>query len=58
MSKLDHKTTLRISFELFKSARIKAIQENTTLSEVIRRFVRAWVEGIIELPEQEKPEEE
>lgn len=57
MTELDHKTTLRISKELLKAARIKAIEEEVHLSEAIRAFLRAWTEDEIELPEVKEIDE-
>ena len=36
--------------DLHKAARIKAIETNTTLSDVVREFLRLWVAGELELP--------
>lgn len=54
---MDHKTTLRVPVELHKAARIKAIEQDTNLSAVIREFLRQWVAGDIELDPRSKEEE-
>lgn len=44
-----------IDKELWKMARIKAIQEDLTMPKVMRRLIEAWVKGEIELiPKKEK----
>ena len=48
----DHKTTIRMPKDLNKAARIKAIETDTTLSDVVREFLALWVAGKIELPAQ------
>ena len=60
MTETQHRTTIRMARSLAKSARIKALQMDTNLSEVVRRFLEAWVSGRISLPkpEEERPEEE
>ncbi|MEA3341124.1 MAG: hypothetical protein U9R15_14260 [Chloroflexota bacterium] len=59
MTDVYHKTTIRILQDLNKAARIKAIEMDTNLSEVIREFLRLWVAGEIELPtKEEKPEQD
>ena len=50
MRELEHKTTIRISKELLKSARMKALQSDVTLSEAIRAFLTMWVADKVELP--------
>ena len=59
---MDHKTTLRVPVDLHKAARIKAIELDTNLSEILREFLRQWVAGDIELHlrsgEEEKPDRE
>ena len=58
MTETYHKTTMRIPQDLHKAARIKAIETNTTLSDVVREFLRLWVAGELELPAQEQDQEE
>ena len=56
---MDHKTTLRVPVALHKAARIKAIELDTNLSEVIREFLQLWVADEISLhprSEEEKLE--
>ena len=45
----DHKTTLRVPLDLHKAARIKAIEMDTNLSEILREFLRLWVADEISL---------
>ena len=51
-----HKTTIRMPLSLHKAARIKAIQEDTTLSDVVREFIALWVAGKIEVPSVQEQE--
>jgi len=59
MNDAEHKTTVRMPLSLHKAARIRAIEEGTTLSDVIRELLRRWVDGEIELSthEENEPEE-
>ena len=50
MTKRPEKATLTIPIDLRRQARAKAILEGRSLSEVVRRFLEAWVSGSIELP--------
>jgi len=57
----EHKTTVRLTKELLLAARLKAVGEGVSLSEVIRRFLATWVAGRIETPakqEESEPEQE
>jgi antitoxin component of RelBE/YafQ-DinJ toxin-antitoxin module len=48
----EERLTLRIEPELKRTAQAKAKAEDLTLSQVVRRFLRAWV------AEDEQPKEE
>ena len=37
--------TLRVPQELYDQAKAKAEREDITLSQLVRRFLREWVEG-------------
>jgi hypothetical protein len=50
MTEEYHKTTIRMPLDLHKAARIKAIETNTTVSDVVRECLRLWVAGELELP--------
>jgi hypothetical protein len=50
MTESHHRTTIRMSTDLHKAARIKAIEMDTTLSDVVREFLTLWVAGQLELP--------
>ena len=58
MTEAYHKTTIRIPQDLNKAARIKALEMDTNLSEVIREFLRLWVAGEVELPPKEEETEQ
>lgn len=45
----DHKTTIRLPHDEHTAARIKAVQANISLSEVIRRLLALWVAGKVSI---------
>lgn len=47
----DHKLTIRIPKADHHAARLKAVQEFTQLSEVIRRLLAMWVAGKVNIDE-------
>ena len=50
----DKSYRFRLPNELFEAARAKALREDLTLAQVLRRFLRQWVaEGKPEEPKQE-----
>ena len=50
----DKSYRFRLPNELFEAARAKALREDLTLAQVLRRFLRDWVnEDQPEVPEQE-----
>jgi hypothetical protein len=53
MTEAKH-TTLNLPSDLKQKARAKAIERGSNLSAVVIAFLRAWLEGEIELP-QPKP---
>ena len=56
---MERKSTYRISDELLKAARIRAVEAEVSLSEAIRQLLELWVAGEIELaPKEKHPEEE
>jgi len=46
---METKTTVRFPADLLKEARIKAINEGLSLSEVLRRLLRLWLRGKVTL---------
>jgi hypothetical protein len=44
-----HRTTINVSESVFQQARIKAIREQVTVSEVIRELLARWVAGDVQL---------
>ncbi len=54
----DKSYRFRLSSELFEAAQQKAEFEDLTLAQVLRRFLRTWVAGQIELPAQVEVEKE
>lgn len=50
----DKSYRFRLSSELFEAAVAKAAREDLTLAQVLRRFLRQWVEE----DEPEEPEQE
>ena len=47
----DKSYRFRLSSDLFTLATQQAERVDLSLAQVLRRFIRAWVEGRIELPE-------
>jgi hypothetical protein len=41
---------LLIDPELLKAAKIKALQEDTAIADVVAKFLRAWLDGKVKLP--------
>ena len=50
--------TLTVPDELIIEAKVKAAREGTSLSEVVRRWFGAWIEGEIPTPAEKKDEDE
>ncbi len=46
---METRTTLRLPRELLREARVKAVREGLSLSEVIRRLLRLWLGGRVEV---------
>ncbi len=46
---METKTTIRLPADVFREARIKAINEGLSLNEVLRRLVRLWLRGKVTL---------
>jgi hypothetical protein len=46
---METKTTIRLPADVFREARIKAINEGLSLNEVLRRLVRLWLHDKITL---------
>ena len=44
-----HRTTINVSERVFQEAKIKALREDVTVSEVIRELLARWVADEIEL---------
>ena len=42
-----HRTTINLSEPVYQQARMKALQENVTVSEVVRDLLARWVAGEI-----------
>jgi predicted HicB family RNase H-like nuclease len=54
----ENKIAIRIPKDQHKAAKLKALQEDVTLSDVIREFLNRWVAGEIELAKTGKETEE
>ena len=50
---METKTTVRFPTDMLKEARIKAIDEGLSLSEVLRRLLRLWLRDKITLETKE-----
>jgi predicted DNA-binding protein len=49
---MDRRLTIRLPEELYQEAKEKSKREDITLSQVLRRALRKWVE---DPPEEEEP---
>lgn len=49
-----HRTTINISDPVFREAKMKALREDVTVSEVIRSLLERWVAGDIQLNPDEQ----
>ena len=56
MSK-ERKIMVRAPEELHKAVRLKAVEQNRYVSEIVRELLTMWVAGEIELPAKEAKEE-
>ena len=52
-----HRITINVPESIFQRARIKALRENVTVSEVIRDLLARWVAGEVELASKERSRE-
>ncbi len=50
---MEAKTTVRFPADMLKEARIEAIRQGLSLSEVLRRLLRLWLRGKIVLEAEE-----
>ena len=50
---METKTTIRLPTDVFREARVKAINEGLSLSEVLRRLLRLWLRGKVTLGTEE-----
>jgi hypothetical protein len=53
-----HRTTINVPDAVFHRARIKALRENVTVSEVLRDLLARWVAGEISIDSEERSREE
>jgi hypothetical protein len=53
-----HRTTINIPDAVFQRARVKALKEDVTVSEVLRDLLARWVAGEIKLTSKERSREE
>lgn len=52
-----HRTTINVSEPVFRQARVKALREGLTVSEVIREMLARWVAGEIDLTPEDRSRE-
>ena len=52
-----HRTTINVSESIFQQARIKALREDVTVSEVMRDLLARWVAGEIDLSGHDRTRE-
>lgn len=48
-----HRTTINISESVFRQAKIKALREDVTVSEVLRELLASWVAGEVKLGDRD-----
>ena len=53
-----HRTTINIPDSIFHRAKIKALREDVTVSEVLRDLLARWVAGEIKLAAEERTRED
>jgi hypothetical protein len=53
-----HRTTINMPDAVFQRARVKALREDVTVSEVLRDLLARWVTGEIKLASEERSREE
>lgn len=53
----ERKILVRVSEDLHKAVRLKALEQERYVSEIVRELLEAWAAGKIELPtpEERKP---
>ena len=49
--------TIAMPRDLVKKAKQKAIEENTTVSAVVRDMIVAWLSGLLQPPKKEEPKQ-
>lgn len=49
-----HRTTINVSERVFRQAKIKALREDVTVSEVVRELLARWVDDEIELERSDR----
>ena len=52
-----HRTTIRMTERVFRDAKLRALRENVTVSEVLRNLLGRWVAGEIQLSPDTEPHE-
>jgi len=52
-----HRTTLNVSERVFQQAKIKALRDDLTVSEVIRDLLVRWVAGEIQVSSTDRAED-
>ena len=57
MPKVPNRVMLSVPQDVIRQARARAISEGTSMSAVVTAFLRAWLDGELEIP-QPKPEKE
>ena len=48
----ERRVAVRMSAKLYKAARLKCVEDDKPLSEVVRDLLSGWVNGSIALPHQ------
>jgi len=53
-----HRTTINLPDDIVQRARVKALREDVTVSQVLRELLARWVAGEINLAAEERTREE
>jgi len=50
---MEHRIMVRVTEQLHKAVKIKAVEVGRPMSEIIRDLLTLWIEGKVSLPDKE-----
>lgn len=58
MPEAERRVSVRVAAKLYKAAKLKCVEDDLPLSDVVRDLLAGWVDGSIALPQptEAKPE--